>query len=166
MKRLILSLTVILPLSAIVHTSLRAQSITPQVVASSGAHAATPNAQLSWTLGEVAVTTLSGGGNTLTQGFHQTYDISTLVEESPEGMTVTVFPNPATDMVSISLSGVFPELLVSLHDMGGKLVHDSRSQEGQALIHLPTGSLATGTYLLRLQSADSTVGHAYRIIKQ
>jgi hypothetical protein len=49
-----------------------AQFITPDVVASSGAHFNTGNTQLSWTLGEPLTDTYTTGGNILTQCFQQT----------------------------------------------------------------------------------------------
>ena len=58
--------------SAICTTLIAAsQSITPQVVATSGTHYSSSGHSLSWTIGESATATLSDPSNTLTQGFHQ-----------------------------------------------------------------------------------------------
>ena len=48
-----------------------AQSISPDVVAGSGAYYSKPAGSLSWTLGELSTETYTAGNNTLTQGFQQ-----------------------------------------------------------------------------------------------
>ena len=50
---------------------LSAQSVSPDVISSSGDYFEGSNASLSWTLGEIATETLSNGSVTLTQGFQQ-----------------------------------------------------------------------------------------------
>ena len=166
MRYIIISASTILVLSVQLHHSAQAQSITPQVVATTGGHGSGTNVQLSWTLGEVAVTTLSGSSATITQGFHQTYDITTLVEESPDGLAVSIYPNPATDVINIGFEGTFPQLTISLHDMNGKLVHTSNVAPESSHAHVAVDAIASGTYLLRIFSQSGSVAHTYRIIKQ
>ncbi len=55
---------------------LSAQSVSPQVVASSGDYYQGTNASLSWTLGEIATETYSNGSIILTQGFQQPVSVS------------------------------------------------------------------------------------------
>ncbi len=55
---------------------LSAQSVSPQVVASSGDYYQGTNASLSWTLGEIATETYSNGSTILTQGFQQPVSVS------------------------------------------------------------------------------------------
>lgn len=165
MKELI-GLCAITSLLVAVAFTTSAQSISPQVVASSGAHATSPYVQLSWTVGEVVVTTLTGGGGLITQGFHQTYDVATIAEEAPLGLSVNVFPNPATDLLQIALSGEFPDIELALMDMSGKLVGSQMLRSGTSGFNFGVGFLAKGTYVLRLSSKDGDVMYSYRIIKQ
>ena len=51
--------------------AVTAQSLSPEVIASSGDYYENANASLSWTLGEISTETYSAGGNILTQGFQQ-----------------------------------------------------------------------------------------------
>jgi hypothetical protein len=55
---------------------LMAQSVSPQVVTSSGDFYQGTNASLSWTLGEIATETYSNGSTILTQGFQQPVSVS------------------------------------------------------------------------------------------
>lgn len=50
---------------------LVAQSISPQVIGSTGGSGTASGITVDWTVGEVAVTTISNGSNTISQGFHQ-----------------------------------------------------------------------------------------------
>ncbi|MEL7122357.1 MAG: gliding motility-associated C-terminal domain-containing protein [Bacteroidota bacterium] len=71
-----------------IHQSLQSQSVDPKVVSSSGNHHDNGSVKLSWTLGQLSVTTLSNTQNTLTQGFQQPYDLCTNVvntNDSGEG---------------------------------------------------------------------------------
>jgi hypothetical protein len=143
-----------------------AQSITPQVIATTGGHGVSANAQLSWTVGEVAVTTLSGGSNMITQGFHQTYDIATMIEDSPTDMALNVYPNPTSDVVQVSLSGSHDQLSLTLHDIAGRMVYSMQISADVQSVVVPMESYTSGTYVLRIFSTDAIVNHAYRIVKQ
>ena len=68
--------TLILILSFAIVGYANAQSLSPTVVASSGDYFTGTNASLSWTLGEIATETFTGGGYILTQGFQQPFGIS------------------------------------------------------------------------------------------
>ena len=47
------------------------QTVGPQVIGSAGGSGTTGSVSLEWTVGEIAVSRISNGTNTLTQGFHQ-----------------------------------------------------------------------------------------------
>jgi hypothetical protein len=165
MNKIHLTSFLILGIATFACSEAFAQSITPQVIATTGGHGASANAQLSWTVGEVAVTTLSGGTSMITQGFHQTYDIATMVEESPAGMELRVYPNPTSDVVQVNLSGSHDQLSLTLHDISGRLVYSMQiSADAQAVV-VPMEACVAGTYVLRIFSNDATMNHAYRIVK-
>ncbi|MEZ4808043.1 MAG: hemagglutinin protein [Flavobacteriales bacterium] len=63
--------TTILSLTLLSSALLTAQSITPSVVGSAGGSGTAGATTLSWTVGEMSVSTLNNGNNILTQGFHQ-----------------------------------------------------------------------------------------------
>lgn len=66
MKKIIISLTIIL-----IPFFIAAQSVSPEVISSSGDYYEGVNASLSWTLGEIATETFTAGNVILTQGFQQ-----------------------------------------------------------------------------------------------
>lgn len=82
-----------------------AQSVTPEVIATSGGYFTSVNAQLSWTLGEPVVDTWSNVSNTLTQGFQQNSYYLSGIEELSTNLLVTAYPNPSVGMVNIRING-------------------------------------------------------------
>lgn len=66
MKRILHAITYLL-----IPAFLCAQSVSPEVISSSGDYFEGSNGSLSWTLGEIATETFSNGNNILTQGFQQ-----------------------------------------------------------------------------------------------
>lgn len=62
--------------AVITSLTLSAQSVSPDVIASSGDYFEGSNVSLSWTLGELAVETYTAGNFVLTQGFQQPINVS------------------------------------------------------------------------------------------
>lgn len=128
-----------------------AQQFSPQVIATTGGYRATNGIQLSWTLGEIATTTLGNNGLILTQGFHQPLESlpsSVAVSRSGE-QRLMIYPNPAHDYLSVRAVGGGSELIhVELSGMLG----DRRIEaEGEDDVRLNISELPSGTYLVRIQ---------------
>ncbi|HBI81488.1 MAG TPA: hypothetical protein DDY04_06010, partial [Bacteroidales bacterium] len=82
------------------------QDIPMQVVAAGGGYFESTAAgmSISWTMGEVAYTTLKTSTYILTQGFQQGNLFSTSVEKPTSAVNgITIYPNPAKDYVKIRI---------------------------------------------------------------
>src|SRR6478609_5245841 len=82
----------------------RAQSLTPEVVATSGDFFSTTAGSLSWTLGEPVVETFSNVASTLTQGFQQCEINLSGIDELNTDVCISVYPNPTSGMIYIQLT--------------------------------------------------------------
>ncbi|MCG3166823.1 MAG: hypothetical protein POELPBGB_02606 [Bacteroidia bacterium] len=143
-----------------------AQSISPQVIASAGTHYTGSNAQLSWTIGEPVITTVSNGSNIITQGFHQTLlNVTSVEEESIAGVNVTVFPNPTSDLLNINLTNNLKDLQMELFDMTGKLLQARKIGAAEGNIQISMTEYARANYLLRVYAADGSVNYTYKVQK-
>ncbi len=161
MKKILLTL---LLFASAAHVN--AQSISPQVIASAGTHYTGSNAQLSWTVGEPVITTVSNGSNIITQGFHQTLlTIISVEEQSIAGVNVSVFPNPTSDMVNINLVNNLKDLQMDLFDMNGKLLQTRKIGAAEGNIQISMIDYARANYLLRIYSADGSVNYTYKVQK-
>ncbi len=90
----------LLLVTALVVSGVKAQMLTPTVIASTGAYSANGNYSLSYTVGEMTmVQTFSSDSNILTQGFQQPNDkITGLIDITPaEFGSFVVYPNPTVD---------------------------------------------------------------------
>lgn len=161
MKKIIFTL---LPFAAAAFAN--AQSISPQVIASAGTHYTGSNAQLSWTIGEPVITTISNGNNTITQGFHQTLlNVTSVEEQSLAGVNVTVFPNPTSDVLNINLTNNLKNLQMDLFDMTGKLLQARGIGASEGNVQINMTEYARANYLLRVYSADGSVNYTYKVQK-
>ncbi len=145
---------------------LVAQSLSPQVVASSGSYGTGGGYSLSWTVGEMAATaTLSGGGTILTQGFQQPTDVvNGLLDLSrDEGGSFIVYPVPATDHLWYGYEwSTRGDVTLTLHDVTGRdlgWTAQERYESGKAVQQLDCSAYAAGTYVLdvRFTSASGEV---------
>lgn len=161
MKKIVLTL---LPLAGAALVS--GQSISPQVIAAAGTHYAAGNAQLSWTVGEPVITTVSNGSNTITQGFHQTLLSATAVEEQTvAGINVNVFPNPVQDMLNVNITNNLKDLQMELFDMSGKLLQARKIGAAEGSVQVNMTEYARASYLLRVYAADGSVNYTYKVQK-
>ena len=142
-----------------------AQSVTPEVIASAGDHFQNSSVQLSWTLGEVMIDTYDNGTNILTQGFHQTELTVTSIEETLSDVRMNLFPNPTSEYLNIELGNNEKDINLQLYDMSGKLIHQDVINAYDTKYVLPMQSVATGKYLVQMQSEDGKLNTTHQVVK-
>ena len=82
-----------------------------------------------------------------------------------DAIGVTVFPNPASDLIAIQVSGMLrTNLPVSLHDMTGRLLQQTQIAQGSTIWHLDTRTLHDGAYLVRIGSGNEVVTRSVQIV--
>lgn len=140
------------------------QSITPQVVASSGEYFTGSAASLSWTLGEVATDTYIGSSNQLTQGFQQPEIRFSTVEDNAPEIVLSLYPNPTNSLVNLEASSVHENLQITVQDMTGKLIYTGYYIPGE--VHkIDLSECADGLYLLKVSDSENTILKTYKIQK-
>jgi hypothetical protein len=140
-----------------------AQSITPDVTASAGAHFAITSVQMSWTLGETITETLSDGSTQLTQGFQQSNIQLVGISDFDFTYSVTAFPNPTIDVVRIQLSENSVDGRLNIIGPAGKIVLEREITESDFLLDF--ASYSQGTYFLNLMNQNGTVLHTIKLQK-
>jgi hypothetical protein len=136
-----------------------------QVVATAGNLFSNENGSISYTIGEGVASTFSNGDKTLTQGFHQT-GLSVIVVDEPleTDFLIEVFPNPATETVTIktdkeNVSG----LQYFLFDQRGKLLIQKNLESSETTI--PVEQFPEGFYIIKIQGNMKEL-KSFKIIKQ
>lgn len=147
--------------------SVNAQSVSPEVIASSGDHYMQTNAQLSWTIGEVIIETFTATNSIITQGFHQHEEESIPGFENnlPAYLGVHIYPNPSTEFIIVELENNGMHLTVELFDMTGKLVGYKSVPAFQNKVELNVREFANANYLLRINFMNNKYVASYSIQK-
>lgn len=140
---------------------LGAQSLAPMVIGAAGDQAGSADYRLSYTLGEVVVSSQVQDTLLLTQGFHQTFAGDPVSTDIPENLwQLRVFPNPFRDLITLRPSGEIParEFVVRLMDAHGRLAMERVIALQPGADHqLQTGSLPAGPYTLLILDRDRPV---------
>jgi len=77
---------------------------------------------------------------------------------------ISIYPNPASDIVNIAAAGVTLES-IHINDVEGREVLHFTPANGQSLIAIPVNDLATGIYFVQLQTADGVITRKLLITK-
>jgi len=150
--------------------AVQAQSLSPTVIASAGGYAAGGNYTISWTLGEVAISTLTEGDFILTQGFQQPWelDIGNAVENISFDWYVISYPNPVDGQLSLRFkTNRTMDYNIEITDLTGKklsvetLKHVVPGQE----IEVDFSRYARGLYLMTVSSTDRKYVRMVRVQK-
>ncbi len=159
-KTLLVSLFLFLGTSAVF-----GQSLTPWLISTAGSHDDSSGGTLSWSVGELAITTLEGDEHMITQGFHQgSLDIETTYKMADTDYELHTYPNPARDYVTIEVNhDSYEHLHFTLLDIhGSKLKGDHL--KGYTT-RLSVQSLNSGIYFLNIAD-QNTIIQTFRITKQ
>lgn len=78
-----------------------------------------------------------------------TYNPSSSVAGLNASQSITVFPNPASDLIALQVGSVTPTSIpVELYDMTGKLIMRSDLKQGTTISYFDTRTLYDGEYVL------------------
>jgi hypothetical protein len=136
-----------------------------EILSTSGDEFTTSSMQLSWTLGETMIETYSQSSIVLTQGFHQgILNVSVIEESNLNGMSISAFPNPASDWLNIKVDlNNSTNLTAYLYSAEGKLVKVISLNDGLNLISL--ADYSKSTYYLNVLSENKVV-KSFKIVKE
>lgn len=127
------------------------------VIAAGGGYAENEEVSLSWTLGELAASTLTGGDLMLTQGFQQPFALGTGISPPQADWTISVYPNPVNDELRIRFDIVNSEgFFIEIQDVTGRLIRQIQQKKvnpGDLLV-LNFSTYTTGIYFLKVFTSD------------
>jgi hypothetical protein len=139
-----------------------------QVVASTGGSGAQGAYQVSWTVGEVVVTTVMSANNKLTQGFHQS-DICSVVSTSNLDLIslgMEVFPNPASSFLTIRYDDTEKlSLEVEAFDLLGSQVLQPQALQEPSGFEIDVSNWQPGIYFLRIRNIGNNATTTIRVVR-
>jgi len=157
MKRLVLTVLIVF-----VGLPILAQEAIP----AAASDASGSGGSVSYSVGQVLYTTHAGTNGSVAEGVQQPYEISVVVgigQAKDINFTCTVYPNPATDLLTLEVEINDNEnLFFQLYDMMGKLLISKQLIDIRTTI--PMSTLAPATYFLKVTDNQEVV-KTFKIIK-
>ena len=153
MKKKILSLCCcLLSLGA---TTLFAQ----QMNLAAGGEASGTGGTVSYSIGQLFYTPISGSTHNILQGVQQPYEISVLaVKEVAKKieLVATVFPNPTVDNFTLKVeNNKFKNLYYELYDLNGQLLQKNKVESDETQIGI--ANLNSSYYILRVYDGNESI---------
>jgi hypothetical protein len=137
------------------------QSISSQLIASSGVEGSTSSAQLTSSTGEVVVDFKSNTSSLLSQGFQQPESTNISVKEAYFNEGIRAFPNPTIDLVFLEGINPLTAKNIALSDGKGRTLETIDEISPKMSIDLT--SRPSGVYYVTLNIKDQYV--VYKIEK-
>lgn len=147
---------------------IHAQSISKQVVGSSGESLSNGNYTINFTVGEPIVGMVENG-ESIQQGFWAelfsdgTLSVSKVTNEN----SISVFPNPVVNYLNFHFKqSEAVNYVVNLYDINGKEVLKANLQSQNQNSQLNISQLADGMYVLTIDSKETNYSQSIKIIKK
>jgi hypothetical protein len=139
------------------------QSISKQVVGTSGKTLTNSNLKLSYTVGEPVVGLMTAGGNQLGNGYYPALNLQALiVEDNVLDVQLKVYPNPTSQ----SLYVTHPEMNsfgITIVDLNGKQLYQGSINKDEPL---DVSKYTQGMYMVTIENANTNKKNTYKIIKK
>jgi hypothetical protein len=101
----------------------------------------------------------------LTEGAQQPFLMAVLIRETPLPFSLSLFPNPAQQVLLVTMQGADDDVTLILFDMVGRPVTQHTLRHGDTMLRMPVADLADGLYLLAAFSRRGERLAVYKIIK-
>ena len=144
---------------------LLSQSLSKEVISSSGGYFSNNVYSLNLSYGEAVITnmTSTNGALSLSNGFHFVSNNSSL-SSSLEllELSLSIYPNPTLNHINILSSSVI-EIKFEIYDINGKLISQDLITSDQ---QINMTQLSSGVYLLKILNVNNTSSKVFRVIKK
>ena len=135
-------------------------------VNASGGNATGSGGTISYSVGQVAYISNSSNTGSVAQGVQHAYEIFTLgVEETALNISLTAFPNPTMENLTLQISDFNNEKLsYQLYDMQGKQLIQGEVIANKTEIN--TSSLPPATYFINVVNQENKTVQSFKIVKK
>ena len=147
-----------------------AQSVNPDVIATTGDYFSNSTVSVAWTIGETIGETYTSANNSVTQGFHQPdygkYVVG--INELNTNSTIVAYPNPVTNSLTISFDDAQGKFLIEVFDVIGKRLSAETVEVNSIAVNTHTlafGNYNMGVYLVHITGTAMVSKHSFTIIK-
>ncbi len=137
-----------------------------ETTTASGGDASGSGGTVAYSIGQVIYTTNTSASGTVSQGVQQAYEIFSVgIQETNLNISLSFFPNPTTDNLTVQISNYNDEKLsYELYDIQGKLLINGQITSQQTQIN--TASLTPATYFIHIVDQKNKKVKSSKIIKK
>jgi hypothetical protein len=139
------------------------QSISKQVIGTSGKTLTNSNLKLSYTVGEPVIGLMTAGGNQLGNGYYPAMDLQALsIEDNVLDVQLKVYPNPTSQSLYVS----HPDMNsfgIQIVDLNGKQLYSGTINKEEPL---DVSGFTQGMYLVTIENTTTNKKNTYKIIKK
>jgi hypothetical protein len=140
----------------------QAQSISKQVIGTSGKTLTNSNLKVSYTVGEPVVGIMTAGGNQLGNGYYPALNLQALsVEDIDMNVHIKLFPNPTSQVLYVSHPEV-NSFMIRIVDLNGKQVYAGTINKVEPL---DVSNYTNGIYMVTVENKAANKKNTYKIIK-
>lgn len=131
----------------------------------SGGDANGSGGTIAYSVGQVVYTANTGSNGTVDQGVQHAYEILSVgITETTLNISLTAFPNPTSENLTMQISDFNSEKLVyQLYDLQGKQLINGQVTAKQT--ELNTSSLPAATYFIFVVNQENQKVQTFKIIK-
>ncbi len=135
-------------------------------VTASGGNANGGSGSVSYTVGQTFYSANEGTSGQVSEGVQQAYEIYDVTEVQsaiPSMISLSVFPNPASDFLTLRIDGEFISGLdCAMYDISGKEIMHQRIASSETSIDMQ--SLPPATYFVRVAKGKNEI-KTFKIVK-
>ena len=142
--------------------------LSPTVIASAGNYSTAGDISLSWTLGEIAVSTLQQSGLILSQGFQQAFNDNVGFHLDPIKWQINAYPNPVKDELKIQFDLLEPtDFFIEIQDVSGRLLSQKQYKNVYSgdIIPVKMSSYKYGIYFFRISTTEREQVRVFSVSK-
>ncbi len=139
---------------------IKAQSNT----VSAGGDAAGSGGSVSFSIGQIDYINVSNANGSISQGVQQPYEVLLVSAEEIKGieLSLKVFPNPTSNMITLSADNIFDKMNYQVFDVQGKVFFNGIISNTETLFDFT--ELAQGSYILKVSRNHREI-QVFKIIK-
>ena len=122
---------------------------------------------VSYSVGQIAYTSLPGSGGSVSEGIQQPYEIATLGNDefTEISLLMTAYPNPTVDILNlVVIDQKWDDLSCNLFDSNGRLV-SKKIKVSSSETAVSMQELNQGIYFLVVSNSNKTI-KTFKIIKK
>ena len=134
-----------------------------EAIVATGGNASGGDGSVSYSIGQVVYTTIEDSEGTIAQGVQQAYEIYTVSQICDYANKISIFPNPAADLLTLELENVdLTDIDYQIYDSNGRLLLNGKCATNITSVSIK--EFVPAVYYLKATKGNTEIA-VFKIIK-